>query len=63
MKPKLHTRSKYVGFSPCFLVGGPFYVNPYGSRLVDSVGLLVMSMTPLACSILLPTLHKAQPDV
>ena len=62
MKTKLH--SCYVcvwGLGPvhvCSLVGVSVSVRPYGSRLVDSVGLLVMSLTRPAHSIFLSTLPQ-----
>ena len=42
----------------CSLVVGPISVSLYGPRLVDSVGLLVVSLTPLICSLLPPTLPQ-----
>ena len=41
-------------FYACFLIGSSVSKNHYGPRLVDSVGFLVVSLTPLAPSILLP---------
>jgi hypothetical protein len=38
----------------CSLVGGSVSVSPYGPRLVYSVGLLMVSMTPLTPAILFP---------
>jgi hypothetical protein len=32
----------------CSLVGGSVSVGPYGPRLVDSVGFLMVSLAPLA---------------
>ena len=40
----------------CALIGYSVSVSPYGHRLVGSVGLLVVSLTPWASSILSPTL-------
>ena len=54
MKTKLHTCVE--GLPPshaCSLVGSLVSVGPYGPRLVDYVGFLVMSLTSLALSILL----------
>jgi hypothetical protein len=51
MKTKLHICHKCVrGLGPacaCSLVGGSVPVNPHGHRLVDSVSLLVESLTAL----------------
>ena len=44
--------------SVCSLVGGSVSVSPHGSRLVDSVCLLVVSLTPPPCSILSLFFHK-----
>ena len=60
MKTKLHICYKWgcVGLGPasvCYLVGGSVSVGPHGSRLVDSVSLLVVSLTLLGCSLLFPT--------
>ena len=70
MKVKLHICYKCVGdpgpASVCSLVGGSDSVSPHEPRLVDSVGLLEVSLTPSACSILSPTLPQysnAPPDV
>ena len=41
------------------LVGGSASVSPYEPRLVDSVGLLVVSLTPLAPMILPPHLFPS----
>jgi hypothetical protein len=49
----------------CYLVGGSVSVSPHGPRLVDSIGLLVVSMTPSA-DLILPLFHKTprgQPNV
>ena len=44
----------------CSLVGSLVSVGPYGPRLVDPVGFLVMSLTPLDPSILpLPLLQDS----
>jgi hypothetical protein len=60
MKTKLYICCKCVGgLGPthaCSLVGGSVSVSPQGLRLLDSVGLLVMSLTSPALSILSPTL-------
>ena len=62
MKTKLHICYRCVGgpgpASACSLVGGPVSVSPHGPRLVGSVGLLVVSLTPLICSLLPPTLPQ-----
>jgi hypothetical protein len=48
-----------VGPAPaCSLVGHSVFVSPHGPRLVDYVGLLVVSLTPSALSILFHTLHQ-----
>jgi hypothetical protein len=60
MKIKLNIYYECVGdLGPapaCYLVGGPGSVSPYDPRLVDFVGLLVVSLTPLAPSIQFPIL-------
>lgn len=62
MKSKLHIDYKWVGrLGPaltCSLVGGSVPVSTHGPRLVDSVGLLVMLLTPLTHSVLSPTLSQ-----
>jgi hypothetical protein len=62
MKTKLHICYKLVGgldpASTCSLVCGSVSVSPHGPRLVDSVGLLVVSLTPLAQAILFSTLPQ-----
>jgi hypothetical protein len=42
----------------CFVVGGSVSVGLYWPRLVDSVGFLVMLMTPLAPTILFSPLTQ-----
>jgi hypothetical protein len=44
------------------LVCGSVSVNPYGPRLVDSIGFLVVSLTPLVPMILLPPLFRGIPQ-
>ena len=44
------------------LVGGSVSVSPYGPRLVDSVGFLVVSLTPLAPTILPAWLLQDSPS-
>jgi hypothetical protein len=68
MKTKLHICYKCVGGPspvPAYsLVGGSVSVNLHGPRLVDSVGLLVESLSPPAPSIMsstLPTAPQALP--
>ena len=66
MKTKLHFCSKCAGVprcSPCAcsLVSDPASMSPHAPRLVDSVGLLKVSLTHLACSILFPTLPIDSP--
>jgi hypothetical protein len=64
MKTKLHIRYKSVwGLGPapsCSLVGGSVSVSPNGLKLVDSVGLLVVSS--LASSVPSPTLPQDSPS-
>jgi hypothetical protein len=63
MKSKLHNvlqmcvRRVGSAHAPS-LVGGSVSVNPHGSRLVDSVGLLVVLLTPLVPSIV-PRPHSS----
>jgi hypothetical protein len=45
----------------CSLVGGPGSVRLHDFRLVDSVGLLVVSLTPPACQLLSLTLPQDSP--
>ena len=56
MKTKLHTCHKCVrglGSAPaCSLLGGSVSMSPHRPRVVDSVGLFMVSLTPLACSVL-----------
>jgi hypothetical protein len=63
MKTKLHICYKYVAgvglATTCSLVGGPSSVNSHSFRFVDSVGFLVVSLTPPAYSILFPILSHA----
>lgn len=53
---------KYIGdlgqAPVCSLVGGLGFVRPCGPRLVDSVVLLVVSLTPPTCSFKTPTLPQ-----
>ena len=62
MKTKLHICYKCVGGLGSghvqSLFGGPVSVSLHGPRLVYSVGLLVMSLTPLASSFLPLTLPQ-----
>jgi hypothetical protein len=62
METKLHISYKCVGgLSPVYahsLIAGSVSVTPHGPRLVDSVGLLVVSLTPPPPSILLQTLPQ-----
>ena len=52
-----------LGLAPtCSLVGGSVSVSPHGSRLVDSVGLLVVSLTLLAYSVLSSTPSQDSPS-
>jgi hypothetical protein len=60
MKTKLHRA--WVRPMLCSLVGGSVSVSPYGSRLVDSVGFLVISLTYLTSTILSPPLLKDFPS-
>jgi hypothetical protein len=46
----------------CFLVGGSVSVSSYGPRLVDSVGLLDVSLTPQSSSILSLTVPQDSPS-
>jgi hypothetical protein len=61
MKTNLHICYKLVGslgLDPaCSLVAGLVSVNPHGTWLIDSIGHLVVSLTPWAHSILSPTLR------
>ena len=63
MKTKLHICYKCIGgLGPapaCSLVGGSVSLSSHVFRLVDTIGLLVVSLTPPAPSLLSPTL----PDV
>jgi hypothetical protein len=45
----------------CFLVGGPGSASPHGTRLVDSVGILVASLIPPSCLLLSLTLPQDSP--
>lgn len=47
----------------CYLFGGSVSVGPNGPRLVDSVGFLVASLTPLTPIILLPHLPQDSSNV
>jgi hypothetical protein len=47
-------RGTYELAFACFLVGGPSSVSPYGPRLIESVGVLGVSFTPLS----FPFLHS-----
>ena len=62
IKTKLYICYKCVGdLDPehaCSLVGSSVSVSPHGYRLVDSVGLLVVSLTSLASSVLSVTLPQ-----
>jgi hypothetical protein len=66
MKTKLHICYKCVevlGPAPaCPFIGGSVSVNLHGPRLVDSVGLLVESLSPPAPSILSPILLQESPS-
>ena len=65
MKTKIHICYECVGgLSPAlvFLVVGSVSVSHHGPRLVDSKGLLLVSLTPLAGSILFPTLPQDSPS-
>ena len=42
----------HISIHPCALVGSSASVNTYGSILVNSVGFLMVSLTPLTLSIL-----------
>lgn len=63
MKTKLNISyicSEGLGKSyACSLVGSSVSRSPYGSRSVDSVGFLVMSLSSLAPPILLPLLQDS----
>ena len=54
MKTKLHNCYIYaegLGQSCIYpLVGGYVSMNPYGPRLVDSVGFIMVSLTPVSCN-------------
>jgi hypothetical protein len=70
MKTKLQTCYicvESLGLShACSLIGGSVSVSSYGPRLVDSVGLLVVPLTPLAPEIFPPLFHmipQALPNV
>jgi hypothetical protein len=58
MKTKLHNyyTCEDLLVHVCSLVGGSVSMSLYGPRLVDSVGFLVVSLTPLTPSILPPHL-------
>jgi hypothetical protein len=62
MKTKLYICYKCVGDlgqgHATSLVGGSCSLSPHGPRLVDSVSLLVESLTPPSPSIFLPTLPQ-----
>ena len=66
MKTKLYISYKCVGsLSPapeCSLEDGSDSVNLHRSKLVDSVGHLVVSLNPLTCSILSPILPQDSPS-
>lgn len=66
MKTKPHICYKCVrGLRPapiCSLVGGLVFVNPYEPSLVDSVGLLVVTLATLAPSVLTPILPQVSPS-
>ena len=67
MKSRLHIGLKYVGnIGPIHarsLVGGSIFVSPHGCRLVDFLGLLMMSLTPLPPSNLPLTLLQGSQDL
>lgn len=46
----------------CSLVGSSLPVNLYEPRFIDSVGFLVVSLTPLSPPILLPHLRQDSPS-
>ena len=46
----------------CCLGGSSISMNPYGVRLVDTVGFHMVSLTPLASSILPPHLPQDSPS-
>lgn len=62
MKTTMHICHKYIrGFwsSPiCSRISGSGTVNPHDPSLLDFVHLLVLSLTPLPCSLLFPTLEQ-----
>jgi hypothetical protein len=49
-RPSCTSATNVEGSSRCMLFG--WWLSPYGPRLVDSVGLHVVSLTPPACSTL-----------
>ena len=61
MKTKLHICYICVGgiglFYSCSVASDSVSVSPYGSRLVDFVGLVVVTLTSLA-PLILPLFHK-----
>ena len=63
MKTKLHNyyTCEDLLVHVCSLVGGSVSVSPYGPRLVDSVGFLVVSLTILSPTILPPPLPQDSP--
>ena len=62
MKTKVHIYYKCVEglglATACFLIGSSVSVSLHGPRIVDYVGLLVVSLASLASSNLLPTLAQ-----
>jgi hypothetical protein len=55
------TQELHMGLGPdhaCSLVGGSVSGSPQGSRLVNSVGLLIESLSPLGSSIVPPSLPQ-----
>jgi hypothetical protein len=67
MGTMLHICYIYVrGPSPphaCFLVGGSVFVSPHDPRSVDSVGLLVVFLTPLVPSIFYSSTRPHSPQL
>jgi hypothetical protein len=49
-------------FHACSLVVGSLYASPYGPKLVDSVGVLLVSLASLALSVFPLPLHKCFPN-
>lgn len=50
---------RVLGLAPaCSLAGDPGSTVPHVPKIVDSVGLLVVSLTPPTCSLAFPTLPQ-----